>query len=390
MASGKTKNNRTNPISKLLVDSLQAGLSRDTERLELIALSATRRLKPESPDLAKELADMLASFSVNASSLRWASTNPPPTDPDEGLSLLKTPSIDQAQPPLLADSIATQFRSFIDRRKSMAKLLQEGLNPPRTILCQGPPGTGKTMSAYWLARELDIPLVVLDLATSISSYLGKTGANLRKILDYARSAPCLLLLDEFDAIAKRRDDHSDVGELKRIVNVLLKELEDWPYHSVIYAATNHQEMIDPAMERRFDLVVQMPLPAPSQRAAILRDSLGSFAANADEKLFVACAELLAGTNGSDIYRAGQSAASRHLIDGTPLAMALLEELGYFANGEIEKSEIGNVVRALRAGTNLTVREIAEFVGKSPTSVQYHLTKKEKDGGKKTKTAARKR
>ena len=390
MAGEKQNKNRTDPISKLLVDSLKAGLARDTERLELIALSATRRLKPGSPDLARELADMLASFSVNASSLRWAAENPPPTDSDEGVSLLRIPSIDQAHPPLLDDGVASQFHSFINRRRSMAKLLQEGLNPPRTILCQGPPGTGKTMTANWLARELQIPLVVLDLATSISSYLGKTGANLRKILDYARSSPCLLLLDEFDAIAKRRDDQSDVGELKRIVNVLLKELEDWPYHSVIYAATNHQEMIDPAMERRFDLVAQMPLPAPDQRAAILKNSLGSFAEHADEQLFEACAALTNGANGSDIHRAGQSAASKHLLENVPLAIALLEELGYMANGEMEKSEVGDVARALRSGTKFTVREIADLIGKSPTSVQYHLTKKEKDGGKKTKTTPGKR
>src|SRR5207302_507463 len=92
-----------------------------------------------------------------------------------------------------------------------------------------------TISRKWrrncagcVARMLDLPLDGLDLATSISSYLGKTGSNLRRSLDYCRATPCVLLLDEFDAIAKRRDDSSELGELKRIVNVLLKELEEWP------------------------------------------------------------------------------------------------------------------------------------------------------------------
>lgn len=246
------------------------------------------------------------------------------------------------------------------------------------------------MTAHWLARELEIPLVVLDLATSISSYLGKTGANLRRILNYARSAPCVLLLDEFDAIAKRRDDQSDVGELKRIVNVLLKELENWPFHSVVYAATNHQEMIDPAMQRRFDLVVDMPLPGQSERAAILARSLGTFSDKVDPSLFTACAALLEEANGSDIYRAGQAAASRHFLDGTPLGAALLAEIGCLEEGDVEKSKVADVVKALRFGTDFTVREIAEFIGKSPTSVQYHLTKKENNGGTKTKTTARKR
>ena len=123
----------------------------------------------------------------------------------------------------------------------------------------GPPGVGKTLTARWLAAQLKVPLYVLDLTAVMSSLLGKSG-NLRAAIDFAKREPCVLLLDEIDAIAKRRSDDSDVGELKRLVTVILQEVDEWPASSVLLAATNHPELIDPALWRRFDLVVQFKTP----------------------------------------------------------------------------------------------------------------------------------
>ena len=229
----------------------------------------------------------------------------------------------------------------------MEKLIAEGLAPPRTILCQGPPGTGKRCPHIGSPLSSIFRWWYLIWLHPFPSFLGKTGSNLRRSLDYARAAPCVLLLDEFDAIAKRRDDPTDVGELKRIVNVLLKELEEWPFHSILFAATNHQEMIDPAMERRFDVVIDMPMPRAEERAAILRKSLGRFAEDCDTQMFDALAALMDGENGSDIRRVAQSAASRCLLEEVPLLLALLHEAGISDGKGIEKSSIGKVVRAIR-------------------------------------------
>ena len=126
------------------------------------------------------------------------------------------------------------------------------------------------MSARWLASQLERPLITLDLATVMSSYLGKTGSNIRSALEYAKSVSSVLLLDEFDAIAKRRDDDGDVGELKRLVNVLLQEIDDWPSSSLLIAATNHGELLDPAIWRRFDEVLMFKMPDVVRRTEYIR------------------------------------------------------------------------------------------------------------------------
>src|SRR5690606_672144 len=106
-----------------------------------------------------------------------------------------------------------------------------------------------------LAASLAIPLLQLELPSVLSSYLGRTGQNLRSVLDFARSNRVVLLLDEFDAVAKKRDDPRDLGELNRIVSVLLKDLEDWSGPSIVVAATNHEALIDPAIFRRFSMAL---------------------------------------------------------------------------------------------------------------------------------------
>ena len=214
----------TQSLGALLPQLVEAGLSGNRQRLELLSLTAIRTLKGEHPLVAAELGSLLSKFTANSASLRWHSAEPPPVDADAGLALLRVQPADNAPEPILEPTIHAIVARFLHERAEAERLLREGFAPPRTLLLKGQPGTGKTMLARWVAMQLKLPLVVLDLATSISSFLGKTGANLRRSLDYARATPCVLLLDEFDAIAKRRDDSTEVGELKRIVNVLLAEL----------------------------------------------------------------------------------------------------------------------------------------------------------------------
>ena len=104
------------------------------------------------------------------------------------------------------------------------------------------------------------PLLILDLSAVMSSYLGRTGSNLRHVLDYAKSLDCVLLLDELDAIAKRRDDSSEIGKLKRLVTVLLQQLDDWPSAGLLIAATNHTDLLDHAVWCRFEELVKFGIP----------------------------------------------------------------------------------------------------------------------------------
>ncbi|HVZ42053.1 MAG TPA: AAA family ATPase [Candidatus Kapabacteria bacterium] len=371
--------NRTKDPIQFLPKLLEAALSGDRRRLELLALTAIRALKSEYPNVSAELGAILASANGQVNPTRGRSQQPAPSDSDIGLALVQVLTPDIAPEPVLPPSLHDRVYRFLNERIHSRALLSEGFSPPGLILLKGAPGTGKTMLARWLAHRLDLNLVILDLSTSISSFLGKTGNNLRRSFDYARSGPCVLLLDEFDAIAKRRDDETEVGELKRIVNVLLKEMENWPMHSVLVAATNHPELLDPAIHRRFDVVLDIPVPGQAERTSIIIQSCGRFGSDAPTGLVSALSTVYAGSSGSEIETEMRAMIRKHLLDNTPLEQCFLDEIRSKLPTRANKKYIGSIIRSLRDDTKLTVRGIAEIVGLSSTAVQHHLNKDKEDG-----------
>ena len=371
---------RTDALTVLLSDFAEAGLVGDHDRMQLLVLKAIRSLKGECPVVSRQLSEILSRFTGGESTLRGKKAGPPPADQEEGMALVRVENASDANEPVLPAATKKIVEQFIRERHDCLRLLSEGFGPPSSLLLMGLPGTGKTMLARWLARQLSIPFVVLDLATSVSSYLGKTGFNLRRSLDYAKSSPCLLLLDEFDAIAKRRDDTTDVGELKRIVNVLLKELESWPIHSVLVAATNHPELLDPAIERRFHVVLKLPLPGSEERLAIIQRSSGRFCDEMPPRLLDACAKVTKGISGSDLERLPQAAIRQHLVSGAPLSTTLVSEVQRGCRDHMDGGSVGVLIRAMqRASENkFKVRELADMFGKSVSTIQHHLKREVED------------
>lgn len=153
-----------------------------------------------------------------------------------------------------------KLESFILSYKNADKLNNLGIGVSNTLMLYGPPGCGKTKCAYLIARELNLPLVIARLDSMISSYLGTTAKNIRSLFEFTQKLPCVLFLDEFDAIAKARDDNNELGELKRVVNSLLQNVDSMSGDSLLLAATNHQQLLDPAVWRRFDYKLEIELP----------------------------------------------------------------------------------------------------------------------------------
>ena len=151
------------------------------------------------------------------------------------------------------------INEFIINYKNSSKLIEAGLETNSTILMYGPPGCGKTNCARMIAKKVGLPLVVARLDSLISSYLGTTAKNIRTMFEYIQKNPCVLFLDEFDAIAKARDDNNELGELKRVVNSLLQNI-DALSDCIVIAATNHEKLLDDAIWRRFNYKMFIDYP----------------------------------------------------------------------------------------------------------------------------------
>ncbi|MDQ5827071.1 MAG: ATP-binding protein [Chloroflexota bacterium] len=171
---------------------------------------------------------------------------------------------------ILAKETGGKVKRALDEHRHRNQLAAYGYNPKSKLLFWGPPGCGKTYTAFYLAHELGLPMGVIRLNALVSSFLGDTAFHLQKIFDFASSTPMVLLLDEVDAIGKERDDRNEVGELKRVVNSLLQALDTFNQGtSIIIAASNHQYLLDEALWRRFDDVVNFPIPAEAERVVHL-------------------------------------------------------------------------------------------------------------------------
>lgn len=203
--------------------------------------------------------------------------------------------------PILPEDLSKQIDDIVREHHQRAKLEAHGIRPTRSAILVGPPGVGKTLSARYVAARIDKPLWVLDLTTVMSSLLGKTANNLRLVFESAKQSQAVLLLDEVDSIAKRRSDDSDVGELKRLVTAILQEVDNWPDSGLLLAATNHPELIDPALWRRFDAILQFEVSDRDAVALAIRRFLGRDAEQFDPWIGVMASSLM-GQSLSDVER----------------------------------------------------------------------------------------
>ncbi len=364
--------------TKFILDIIHAGFAGEPKKTELAALSLARSLKKEYPEISSSIFNAISQFSLTGNSIiRGAGNSPLPIDNDSQLDMVSysEPSLENNTLPILNDAITDQISNFLEERSNLDVLFKMNVMPTTSLLLIGPPGTGKTMLAKHIASALDKNLIVLDLSSIISSMMGKTGANIKKVIQYAKQNACVLLFDEFDSIAKKRDDNNDLGEIKRVVNILLMELEDWPTSSLFIATSNHPELLDKAIWRRFDQIITMPLPEYKQRLQILENELNEFLISSETSgtILKPIAKVFEGKNASDISKYTNRVKRRNLLKDEKPVISLFKEIPDIENDKKFRGEFCVIAKEI-LGDKLTVRELAEITGLSPTGVQHHLTR----------------
>jgi SpoVK/Ycf46/Vps4 family AAA+-type ATPase len=366
---------------ELLESRLPAVLQASRQGDEQLAIIATRRLlagaRELDPEVAVRLERAVSTPELAAAGMRRSSAisvipdTPPPSSHDGALALMRRTEVADQAMPLLDAGTGEAVEQFLAEHRASEQLQRANLTPRTTIFLDGPPGVGKTALSQGIAHALHVPHYQLELSSIMSSLLGKTGQHLHEVLEYARTHHIVLLLDEFDAIAKRRDDIHDLGELKRVVSVLLKELEEWQGPSIIVTATNHVSLIDPAMIRRFQLRLSLPLPDAEQARNILSRYLVDLPPLPDAVMNFA-SEVLNGVSGSDIRQIALQTLRQACLRPTAGAVEVfLEAISARAQSRKEKKRFCQLADQLLSRHHGSFARIARLLDVSKTTISNY-------------------
>lgn len=242
---------------KVLRQLIKSGLEGNMEAFRAAAEEVIREERAKQHHmLANDLERLLYGRPKETSSHVFPAWIKPPVDRERNLPLidLREP-VRRLEDVVLSDETQSALEEILQEHHHQERLGSYGLKPADRLLFYGPPGCGKTLTAEVIASELGLPLAIVRVDSVVSSFLGETAANLRKVFDFAAASPAVVLFDEFDALAKERSDEADHGELRRVVNAVLQMMDNYTGRSVLIAATNHEKLLDVAIWRRFEEVL---------------------------------------------------------------------------------------------------------------------------------------
>ena len=332
--------------------------------------------------------DGMSSFVVSTSSVVLGENLTPnvvvPVDKETAAPILEVifPNDLPQEEPVFDAKIQEAVNSVILEWTNYFKLLEMKATPSRSYLIFGDPGTGKTHLAKWIAKRVGLPVVLAKLDGIVSSFLGTSSRNISNLFSFANRYKCVLLLDEFDAIAKLRNDPQEVGEVKRIVNTLLQCLDSREDIGFTIGVTNHEQLLDPAIWRRFDVQIEIPKPSADVISSLIKKFLYPLEYNEAEIIFLTWC--LQSATGADVQKMTNWLKRMKLIPEYQneslfdlMRMYVLLNTGRISN--MVRTSISHptdeVVRQLlNDNPTLKQKDLAEIFNMAPSSISKLKTK----------------
>lgn len=288
--------------------------------------------------------------------------------------------------PIFDKDIKDAIMSVINEWNNFNKLVKIDAFPASSCLIYGKPGTGKTHLAKWISRQIGVPVVLARLEGLMSSFLGTTSKNIGNLFTFADRYNCVLLLDEFDAIAKLRNDPQEVGEVKRVVNTLLQCLDIRKNKGFTIGVTNHELLLDPAIWRRFDIQIEVPVPSASITIVLIKKFLEPLSFEDVELRFFAW--IMTGASGADIEMLAKWIKRATVINKDASVISIIKQFTLLNSGRISEekrlklsSPDEDLLVSLLNDNNFTFKQIdlASLFGISASNVSKIVSKyKESD------------
>lgn len=356
-----------------LIAFAEAALAADYDRIREVGRRLCTEMATRDTEGARLLKQVLGRKGVPLRAAGYSEALP--VDNKSRLPLLEvheTPDV----PIFLDECGKSAFEAFLADATHFDKLVAGGIASRLALMLSGPPGTGKTLLAGHIAAHLGRKLYVVRLDSVISSLLGDTAKNIRSIFDFVAGKNAVLFLDELDAIAKMRDDRNELGELKRVVNTVIQGIDSLEPGAIVIAATNHAQMLDTAIWRRFPYKISFGAPELDLRQALWFHFFG------DDPAYEVASRMLAllseGLNGADIQQSALAARRLAAHKDEPVDMwglacsILLRQGGAVASGSRAPNDKRRLIETLSHEHQVSQAEIARFLGVTRQAISPYL------------------
>ena len=328
-----------------IIKIIEGGLKKEPAKVIQYARKlADKAIEDGNAQLAKGIKNLLENKGISSLSMEQL-TNTAPVDTETRMSIIEVFNPSNVDLEIvLPEIIERKVTDFIKIIENKDKILSLGLPLQSTLLLYGLPGVGKTTIAKYISLQTKLPLITARLDTLVSSLLGNTSKNIRRVFEYADSKPCILFLDEFDAIAKARDDQHEMGELKRVINSLLQNIDVFVQTNILIAATNHPQLLDKAIWRRFNNVVEVVQPGAEGVYKLLNLYTNGFNHDleTDKRKLDKIVQLLSQKTPSDIKTIVTNAITQAIIqerDNISVDDLLIENFQFDKHGSYTSDEL---------------------------------------------------